>query len=73
MKNNKEYRQDQKQFIENYKGVDIYHTRKNGFEIAGYFFTYQSLEECQKVIDYRLNKDMKVNENKSLIFACIPS
>ena len=72
MKNAKEYQKDQKQFIENYKGVDIHHTKKNGFEIAGYFFTFKTLKECQKVIDYRLNKDMKVSENNGLIFACIP-
>ena len=69
MKNNKEYQQDKKVFIENYKGVDIHHTRKNGFEIAGYWATVYTLDDCKKVIDYRLNQDMKANENRCLVFA----
>jgi len=69
MKNNKEYIPDKKKFIENYKGIDIFHTAKNGYEIAGYYLTYYNLSDTREVINHCLNTGkMKVSENKGLIF-----
>lgn len=68
-KNNEYISVKVKNYIENYKGIDISYTPQNGFEIAGYWYTFRTLESARKIIDIRLNKDMKVSQNRGLIFA----
>jgi hypothetical protein len=61
-------KKNDEKFIENYRGVDIFHSNKMGYSIKSYWFTYTDLSTCKKVIDFRLDTDMKVGNNKGLTF-----